>query len=1004
MGSWQLPPLPRRWSASSLPPFVGRQQQSAVLEDVWRCVEAGARQVVFAVGEAGAGKSRLASEAAVTFHPRGVTVLLGACVGESGSAFDPFVEPLASLVPGLESGAITLPGVPHDFDVRLDLLRLITGRGNAPGPLEGVHQSTLFTAATDALVAVTAVTPVLLVLEDLHWAGEDALKMLRFAVERTADVPILFLVTLRTEPQVGPSSAARVLADLMRLDGVRRLDLPGLDTDAIAEYLVRGAGVTLPQARRMASLVRDQTAGNPFLVREVCRDWAADLASGDLGRGAVPAPEAFRESTRTRLEQLSSEQRTFVETAAVIGEEFDVPLVTAACRQAASALGPDPSPHVVFVALDAAHTLGLVEWVPSRNGVGRFQHSIARQAVLDLMTEYDRAVLNSHVAVALEHQFPAADRRVQRLATHYSNAAGLGFADLATDYLEAAADEARTRLSHADAAELYERAAAHATAAARRDDLRLAAGRAHLQATDTTRARDLAELVAGSGTAGQRLQAAFLHEAVSWRANTDRTRSIELLTAALERGGGGTAERDRITATAALGRALSFADRTGPSAALSRDAIRSARDLGDQDLLAKVLAISLLDGSGVEHLPERLQRADELTNLVGQLDDVEHLGPAAFHRCVCHYVLGDPAALAAAHLDLARMARATNEPYWVLALNFVTFGMQLMRCEFTDAAATLKQTAHLGGAFAEGGYREAEGPWSLQSFMLRRETDRLAPVGRLLTGDEDPRHSWAPGLLALYTELGMAEPTRRVLWAMLDEGLDMRQRSASWPAVLSFLVDAAVWLEDRDAAGILLPLLGRFAGRNLLASEFLVALGSGDRLIGALESVRGELSAEDHFVAALEMDTRMGSPLHQAATLAEHVAHLRRAGGQPAERVARLTAEALALCDRHGLPRVRRRIEPATPAAGAEGPGTSLTPRETEVLRLLGRGLSNREIATTLVISEYTATNHVRNILSKLQCTNRTQAAMLAVDLGLTAATQSREASSRPAAPGAPLR
>lgn len=1003
MGSWPLPPLPRRWSATAPPAFVGREQQFAVLEDVWRCIEAGARQVVFAMGETGAGKSRLASEAAARFHPRGVAVLLGACIGESGSAYDPFVEPLASLVPGLESGALTLPGVPQDSDVRLDLLRLITGRGTT-GAFEGVHQSALFAAATDALVSVTTVGPVLLVLEDLHWAGEDALKMLRFAVERTADDPILFLLTIRTEPHVGPSTAGRVLAELMRLDGVRRLDLPGLDTDAIAEYLVRSAGVAIPHARRMARLVRDQTAGNPFLVREVCRDWAADLAPGGPGRGAIPAPEAFRESTRARLEQLSSDQRTLVETAAVIGEDFDVALVTAACRQAAGAREPGPSAQVVFVALDAAHTLGLVEWVPSRSGVGRFQHSIARQAVLDLISEYDRAVLNSHVAVALEHEFPAADRRVQRLATHYSNAAGLGFADLATAYLEAAADEARARLSHAEAAELYERAAAHATASARRDDLRLAAGRAHLQATDITRARDLAELVAGSGTAEQRLQAASLHEAVSWRANADRTRSIELLTAALQRGGAGPAERDRITATAALGRAMSFTDRTGPAFVVTRDAISSARDLGDQDLLAKVLAISLLDGSGVDDLPERLHRADELTTLVGQLDDVEHLGPAAFHRCVGHYVLGDPGALAAAHLDLARMARATNEPYWVLALNFVTFGMQLMRCEFTDAAATLEQTAHLAGAFAEGGHHEADGPWSLQSFMLRRETGRLAPAGRLLTGDEDPAHSWAPGLLALYTELGMAEPARRVLWAMLDEDLDQRQRSASWPAVLSFLVDAAVWLEDPDAAGTLLPLVGRFAGRNLLASEFLVALGSGDRLIGALESVRGQPSAEDHFVAALDMDTRMGSPLHRATTLAEHVAHLRRVGGQSTERIHRLTAEALALCDRHGLPRVRRRIEPATPAARAYNPGGSLTPRETEVLRLLGRGLSNREIATTLVISDYTAANHVRNILSKLQCANRTQAAMLAVDLGLTAATQPREASSRRGAPGGPPR
>jgi DNA-binding CsgD family transcriptional regulator len=968
-----------------VPPFVGRERQFAVLEDVWGAVADGARQVVFVAGEAGSGKSRLSSESAAILHRHGVTVLVGTCAAEFGRAYDPFVEPLTALLPALDSGALPLWASGQDAATQAGLLRLITGTTAADHPA-AVHQPGLFTAVTDALGAAAAVRPLMLVLEDLHWAGEGAQALLRFVVERTPNMPILLLVTIRTEPPDLSPRVSGLVSDLMRLDGVNRLDLPGLVTDEIAEYLVRGFGLSTANARRVASILRDQTAGNPFLLREVCRERAADLASGAMLRGAPRPPASIRESTRSRLERLTAEQRTFLETAAVIGEEFDVPLVTESLRPLGDPAFEDPTPELVFGALESARASGLVEWVPERTGVGRFPHAIARQSVLDLMSQYDRATANARVAVALEQRFPAADRRLQRLAHHYSNAAALGYADRATDYLERAADAARARLSYTDAAQLYERAASHAATASRRDDLLLACGRAYLQATNVERARQLAEQVTATGTPEQVVKAAVVFESASWRANTHQPRSVELLTAALAQAESAGPDRDRIVATAALARAVSFTERPARAAALRADAIRRARDVGEPALLADVLSISLLDGGGGDGLADRLRLADELTGLVDDLGDVQYLGPASFHRCMSHYVLGGPAAVEAAYLDLVRMTRATNEPYWTLAVSIMSFALHLMRCEFAEAAVALEQTARLSASVA-GGYEAAEGPWSLQSFILRRETGDLEAARPLITGEEDPEHAWAPGLLALYTEFTMAGPAERLLRWILADGLQARQRSASWPVVLSFLVDAATWLEDPEAARALLPHAAQFANRNLVASEFVVALGSGDRLIGALESVLELPSAQAHFVTALDMDSRMRSPLHRATTLAEHVAHLRRSGGS-ADLIRSLTSEGLSLCDRHGLERVRRLLG----STAVEAPNASrlgvLTPRETEVLRLLGRGLSNREIATTLVISEYTAANHVRNILSKIQCTNRTQAAMYAVDHRLAATSQ----------------
>jgi DNA-binding NarL/FixJ family response regulator len=129
------------------------------------------------------------------------------------------------------------------------------------------------------------------------------------------------------------------------------------------------------------------------------------------------------------------------------------------------------------------------------------------------------------------------------------------------------------------------------------------------------------------------------------------------------------------------------------------------------------------------------------------------------------------------------------------------------------------------------------------------------------------------------------------------------------------------------------------------------------------------------------MDTRMGSPVHQSHTLVAQVIHGRRTGVGP-QALEELAGRVRHLAEPLGLRRVLRLLGGSAPAAAPRGRG-GLTSRETEVLRLLGEGLLNREIAQRLVISENTAANHVRSILGKTGSGNRTQAAMYAAAHGL---------------------
>jgi DNA-binding NarL/FixJ family response regulator len=170
-----------------------------------------------------------------------------------------------------------------------------------------------------------------------------------------------------------------------------------------------------------------------------------------------------------------------------------------------------------------------------------------------------------------------------------------------------------------------------------------------------------------------------------------------------------------------------------------------------------------------------------------------------------------------------------------------------------------------------------------------------------------------------------------------------------------------------------------------VTGQFVAVFGSADRYLGAVDSMLGTGTPEKWFESAIEMDARMAAPVHEALTLAAYARHLRRSQADP-RRVTELVDRARSLAEPVGHRRVLRQLDalnlPDTAAPGG-GRRDGLTARETEVLRLLGEGLSNREIAARLVISENTAANHVRSILAKTGSDNRTQAAIYASAQGL---------------------
>lgn len=960
MTSWVPPPLPARWLGQPRPSFVGRRHELDVIEAAWAAVGNGARQVIFVGAESGAGKSRLAVEVALGLHRLGAAVLIGGCVAELGPPYQPFEDPVDQLRIAVLAGALPVEDLQErPREVIAERLGTLVGRHRAevpqPAPID--ERREIYTALVSVLRAACAQQPLVLLLEDVHWAGSTSLQLLTHVIERTAESRLLILVTHRTTAPDRSGQLLGTIASLYRLDGVRRLDLAPLATEDIAEYLVREGRVSPAQAGPAAVLLRDQTGGNPFLLREVWLDLNRRGGVRALRTAAVPtAPPVVQDMLQQRTAGLTEAVRQALGVCAVLGEDVDAAALLAL-------VGRDEG----LVALDALVGTGLLEAVSGADDSYRFVHALVRQAVLDRLPSLQRARHHEQVATVLEEQAG----RVEQLAHHFAAAHLLGHTEKAVHYLVEAARVAERGLAYAEAGRLLERAAGLCREQFQREEYQMRAARMFYLACEFTRSQALFRQIATQGDDRLRLRAATSYEETAWFIEGSGQRALDLLTAAIRNVVPDSTDPDQILAAAGIARATALTGAHERAETLISEAIDQARATGDPELLGGALSASLQVGFRPSANRVKYPRAMELSRLIGRYGRWIHLGPAAYHRAVIAYQDGDLAALAEARRDLDLTCEFAGQKYWWTYMGgCIDFGLLLARGRLAEADRFCQSLLELGETFDAG---NADGPYGIQSFMLHRESGAIEKVRPLISGEEAGTDYWAPALLAMYTQLKMPAPTARLLRHVLRADLD--PTSARWPGVIAFAAEAALQLGDPALAVPVRPLLNEYAGLNLVMGPFVAVFGAADRYIAGLDSLLGVGTPDDTFAAALALDVRTGARLHQAHTLAAWAVHARRHGD--VEHAGALERDAREIAEPAGMVRALALIDP--PNGGSSRPRPDgLTEREVEVLHLLGEGLSNRDIARRLTISENTAANHVRAVLMKTGSSNRTQAALLA--------------------------
>jgi len=464
--------------------LTGREEEIALLRSSWDRTVRGQQQIAVVTGEPGVGKTRLVVDFARSIA-RHATVLVGRCDREALVAYAPWVailhwmirttpaEALRRLLAGIEAGSELAQIVP-EITTRIHI-------GEAPGSaMPDGRRYRLFEAASQLLAATSRGAPILLVIDDLHWADRGSLLLLRHVIRSTRDAAIYFLITHRNDVPEWSSEFRDLVESLRREHTPTRIALHRLSDDDVRHMIEEWMGRDSPLS--LTRLVATHTEGNPLFVVEMLKhldetgeltlrqEWHGPITLADVG-----LPEGIRQLIGRRLERLGLTTQRLLTIAAVMGREFRLSVIEALV---------DVGEDAVLDAMDEALTANVVTEEAGAPGNFSFTHTLIREALYTSITAARRVRLHHRIATVLEHQLSPFESVVVELAYHFGQAAVYKSADKAVEYAARAGDHAATTLAFENAAHWYDVAlramdfvASNTDATAQRFELHVKRGR-----------------------------------------------------------------------------------------------------------------------------------------------------------------------------------------------------------------------------------------------------------------------------------------------------------------------------------------------------------------------------------------------------------------------------------------------------------------------------------------------------------------------------------------------
>ncbi len=920
--------------------IVGRRAERVALRAWLDASRTGVGRLVLCVGEPGIGKTRLAQELAGIALASGTPVAWGRCVEAEGApAFWPWRQVYRSL--GINADAA------------------FAGDVESPEDRFGIIDE-----ASWALLGAAGESGLVVILDDIHWADEPSLLVLRHLADKVASGRLLAFATFRGADPAGALRA--VLPELLRSPAVERFDLRGFGLDDVREQLSLTIG---GESTMDARTVLDVTGGNPLFVREIARAMADGTWQADR------PPRTVLDVVGARLDRTSARCRRLVEAAAIVGRDFSLPVVAAALSEPIADC---------FALIDEAIAYGLVQHV-GELGAYRFVHALTRDAVKARLTTDERVTLHRDVAGAIEQQFAGvlADH-VADIARHWAEVAPYGHAATARAWALRAAEDAVRRLAFEDGVRLFRSALAIDSTPlpdVERCRILVALGRAAYFAGD------LASSVAAAVAAAEAARSARSYESLGDAALVLEAAPDPGVNAVAEQlceealAGLGDIGNDALRARLlALRSHLAFYDgEQDRTVSMSASALELARQSGDDRALGDALRARKEACPGPAG---RVQRELVAADMIALAQRTNNARSAMWGRLWRIEAFIESGSLASAAEELPALQLAIERvggPVSAWHLDRVVACVAQAQGRYDAAMAAgrrgLERMRAIELAPARGSYL------ALQCSLANH-------VGISDEAAEFARHPFDPP--PRFRTIGRVSRAFLLLRAGLTDDAAASYQQAgpvdTWSLPAFFVLPGYVYgvlvaaeLGHCDDVALLVDRLAGFRGEHV-SGEGVAYLGPVELSLGRGSAALGRLDvAIDDLTTAANRADRAGAP----GFVAEARYHLATAlldRNEPGdtERAERAARDADRLARSLGMTAYIDRAA-ALVARFGDNRLVLLSRREGEVASLVAEGLTNRQIAERLVISDRTAQNHVQHILTKLGFSTRSQIAAWSV-------------------------
>ncbi|MGZ6643806.1 MAG: ATP-binding protein [Solirubrobacteraceae bacterium] len=891
-----LPPLPPALARRERNPFIGRQDSLGWLRAQWSEAREGSGRLGVIAGDPGIGKTRLASELARAAHEEGAAVLLGRCDEELLMSYQPFVEAFARYVAAVSSEVLRCHvGAYADELARLvpELARRLPELAEPVDVDSEGQRFRMFEAAGALLANASRSWPVVLVLEDLHWADKPTALLLTHVVRSIQTERVLVIGTYR-ETELGEPLAS-VLANLHRERAVERLRLGSLSRGEVATMISGWLG--RPPPTHFAHALHRETEGNPFFIEEVLRHLIeADAVDGtEWGRLAsfteLGIPDGVREAIERRLATLSPAARRVVTMAAAIGRSFSIEVLDGLTELPGERL---------LEALEEAAERGIVEEEAGAPGRYTFAHALIRETLYASLSGPRRVGLHRRIGAILEQQHASdTEPPLGELAYHFVAAATPEAAAKAVDYSVRAARRALASLAYEEAVSHFDRALealelSRSPDEATRCELLLGLGESLGKASEFDRSRAAfqaaAELARTVGL-GEHLARAALGLGRGWiEQGTADPAIIALLQEALAAlPEPGTALRARLLGRLAM--ELHFSNEPERCQALAREAVALARKLGDPSTLAFALNAHHWAQRGQDQVGELLAIADQIIRHAEASAELELALQGHSWRLVDLLELGQPEEIDDEIAACMKLADRLGQPFyrsWVAGLHPMR---ALMQGRFDDAErlarealAAAESAANWNGITAS----RVQLAWCWKD--IGHGAGRAAEVERFVQEEVLTRPLsggaaavWNGNLALFMAEAGLHARAREYLDRVADCNDAELTQNVDGRSAAALAAEACALLGDDRLAPRFYELLLSRDGLCILGGRGVYFRGAAARYLGLLAATLGRAQdAVRHLEDALVTNTRAQAPPWIARCLSE-LARALLARGRPGD-------------------------------------------------------------------------------------------------------------------------